>query len=186
MNGADLAIAIAHLCRAKPDLDKKLQITLAKWVKDNVAKGPTLESLRECVRHARPLMDWYISQLTVAEAASLLKKLDPDRPKSPSDNERTLKAHAVALVINGQNPFKKAPKPPGLLTIKDVLAIRDSVKRKSELDCQKLAALKKAVKDLSIDPEQLSSKIEIIEHIEAAIASGWPSERSIMDTSKFR
>lgn len=189
MNGAKLAVAIAQLCNAKPDLDKKLEIVLAKWVKDYVGKGATLDSLRECAGHAEPLLSWHLGQLSATEVASLVKKLDPDRPKSPSDNERTLKAHATALVIGGQAPYRKPPKPVGPMAIKDVLALRDSIARKAELDRHKQAALKKAVKDLSIDAEQLSSKAsktEIIEHIEAAIASGWPRERSITDTSKFR
>lgn len=189
MNGAKLAVAIAQLCSAKPDLDRKLETVLTKWVKDNVGKGATLDGLRECAKHAEPLLDWYFSQLSATEVASLVKRLDPDRPKSPSDNERSLKIHASALVISGQAPYKKPPKPAGPMAIKDVIALRDSIARKAELDRHKQAALKKAVKDLSIDAEQLSSKAsktEIIEHIEAAIASGWPRERSITDTSKFR
>jgi hypothetical protein len=188
MAGAQLARAVAQLCSARPDLDAKLKVVLVKWVKDNVAKGATLDSLRKTAKDGgSDVVRWHVAQLNATEVAKLTKKLDPHRPKSPRDTEPALKAHVLALVIDNHKPHEK-PEATGPMPIDKVLALRDSAQRRIEFDRHRPAALKKAVKEHGIDAEQLGSKpskTEIIEHIEAAIAAGWPRTQSITDTNKL-
>jgi hypothetical protein len=60
--------------------------------------------------------------------------------------------------------------------------------RRSELEKLTSGQIKKAIKEKSIDAEQLSSKatkLEMIEHIQSAIAFGWPNTRSVIDESRY-
>ena len=73
------------------------------------------------------------------------------------------------------------------MPIKGILALPDPSIRRLELARRTPAQLKSTIKDKNIDPTQLSSKpskTELIEHIQAAIASGWPRSRSILDENK--
>ena len=187
MTGAQLARAIAQLCSSKPELDAKLVTVLAKWVKDNIAKGATLDTLRNMANcGGTDVLRWHVGTLTDAEITALIKKLDPHRPKSPTDSQSTLKRHVLDLLSGAIGPSEKAEKPKPK-PIPEILAMRDPVTRRIELDRHSSAQLKKAVRENSIDAEQLGSKpskTEIIEHIQAAISAGWPTERSILDINK--
>lgn len=190
MTGTQLARAIAQLCSSKPGLDAKLATVLAKWVKDNVAKGATLDTLRDVARcDGTDVLRWHVGTLSEPEIKALCRKLDPHRPKSPTDLQGALKSHVLNLVSGACEPSEQAESPnrPRPMPIPEILAIEDPVKRRLELDRHSPAQLKKAVKENSIDAEQLDSKpskTEIIEHIQAAISAGWPRERSILDINK--
>ena len=190
MKGVQLAKAIALLCDSRSDLDAKLAVVLAKWVKDNVAKGATLDTLRDVARcNGTDVLRWHVDTLSPAEIKTLCKKLDPHRPDLASAPEDQLKSHILSLVRDTSEPSKKVdpPKRPKPMPISEILAIRDPVTRRLELDRHSPAQLKKAVKENSIDAEQLGSKpskTEIIEHIQAALSAGWPRERSILDINK--
>lgn len=190
MTGAQLARAIAQLCSSKPELEAKLATALAKWVKDNVAKGATLDTLRDVARcGGAEVVRWHVGDLKEAGVKTLCKKLDPHRPKSPTDSKCALKNHVLNLVSGACEPSVKAesPKRPKPMPIPEILTIKDPVTRRLELDRHSPAQLKKAVKENSIDDEQLDSKpskTEIIEHIQAAISAGWPRVRSILDNNK--
>ena len=187
MTGAQLARAIAQLCSSKPELDARLLAVLGKWVKDNVAKGATLDTLRSVANcGGTDVIGWHVGTLSEAEIKALCKKLDPHRPKAPTDSQGALKSHVLNLISGAIVPSEKVGKPKAM-PIADILAMKDPVTRRIELDRHSPAQLKKAVNENSIDAEQLGSKpskTEIIEHIQAAISAGWPKERSILDINK--
>jgi len=57
-----------------------------------------------------------------------------------------------------------------------------------ELEKLSAAALKSGVRDHKLDSSSLSSKpskLELIEHIQATISAGWPSDTRALDESKY-
>ena len=189
MQGAQLARAIAQLCSSKPDLDRKLAAVLDKWIKDNVAKGATLPSLKDISASGGDgVVEWYLHSLDEAKLKALRKKFDPHFPTSAADQGSS--AHILELVRGTRLPSQK-PAPaarPQPMPMEAVLVLKDPNARRSELSRHTPAQLKRAVVQHEIDADQLpsrASKTEIIEHIQAAISSGWPSLRSVMDTGKY-
>jgi hypothetical protein len=190
MSGAHLARAVAVLCDTRPDLDAKLSAVLVKWVRDNVGKGATLDTLRGIQRsNGKEVIRAYLDMLTTDELTKLIKKLDRHDRDAATDTSATMKAHLQAIIGGHRDPAKPRvvqPTPP--LPIADILKLSDSVVRRSELQRLTASQIKKAIKEKSIDAEQLgprATKVEMIAHIESALQSGWPMARSVIDDTKY-
>jgi hypothetical protein len=187
MTGAELARAIANLCSAKPDLDAKLATNLAKWLKGLLGKMTTLDDFRRAASTgAGDLVAIYLSTLSSADLARLTKKLDPHRPDLQKATPDRQHSHLLALIGRECDPADKPS--PRVTPIDAVLAIADPILRRSELAKHTPAQLKKAIKDNQIDGATLNSratKTELIEHIQAALAAGWPRAQSLLTDSKY-
>lgn len=197
MNGSQLARALSGIISQRPDLEKGFQEYLTKWVRSTLMKGPTLEGLRQ-IRSAAgdAFVSWHLSGLTEKDIAMLAKKLDPHLTSLQSRGAGALRSHLLALADGEIEPSPKLAKAkPSKLASKDgarpidqVLKLNNSLQRRSELEKLSTGQLKAAIKDYDINVGSLSrkpSKIEMIEHIQAAIAAGWPSPRSVLDDSKY-
>ncbi|MGE0851871.1 MAG: hypothetical protein AB7O44_19975 [Hyphomicrobiaceae bacterium] len=186
MQGAQLARALADLSSTKPDLDAKLAAALGKLVKDSIGKLTTLSDFRGASKNGRgELIGLYLAGLTQPDLAKLAKKLDPHHTPQPLGDAARI--HIQSLVRGEREPAEKAAKSKAPMPIEGILALSDAILRRAELAKHTPAKLKSAIKDKDIDATQLSSKpskTELIEHIEAAIASGWPRARSILDDNK--
>jgi hypothetical protein len=186
MKGAQLARALADLSSTKPDLDAKLAAALGKLVKDSLGKLTSLSDFRGATKNGRgELIALYLAGLNQSDLAKLAKKLDPHHSPQPiGDAART---HVQSLVRGEREPAEKVSKSKTSMPIDGILALPDPILRRAELAKHTPAQLKSTIKDKDIDATQLSSKpskTELIEHIEAAIASGWPRTRSILDGNK--
>jgi hypothetical protein len=186
MKGAQLARALADLSSTKPDLDAKLATALGKLVKDSLGKLTTLSDYRGAAKNGRgELVALYLAGLNSPDLAKLAKKLDPHHSPQPTgDAART---HVQSLVRGEREPAERPSKGKAVMSIEGILALHDPILRREELAKHTPAHLKSTIRDKDIDATQLSSKpskTELIEHIEAAIASGWPRPRSILDDDK--
>jgi len=197
MNGSQLARALADIISRRPDLERGFQEHLTKWVKSTLMKAPTLEVLRE-IRSAAgdAFVSWHLSGSTEKDIVTLAKKLDPHLTGLQSRAAAALRSHLLALADGEIEPSPKPAKAKlSKLTSKDgaspidqVLKLSNSLQRRSELEKLSSSQLKAAIKDYDVNVGSLSrkpSKIEMIEHIQAAIAAGWPSPRSVLDDSKY-
>jgi hypothetical protein len=187
MTGAELARAIANLCSTKPDLDANLATNLAKWLKGLLGKVTTLDDFRRAASPGRSdLVAIYLSTLSSADLTKLTNKLDPHRPDLQKATPERQRGHLLALIRRECEPADKPT--PQVTPIDAVLAITDPILRRSELAKHNPAQLKKAIKDKQIGGATLSSKAsktELIEHIQAALAAGWPRTQSLLANSKY-
>jgi hypothetical protein len=104
-----------------------------------------------------------------------------------------LRSHLGALIGGRIEPSQKAkpsksrPKA-NANPIDEVLKLHNSLQRRRELEKLSPVELKSAIKRYDINVGSLSSKpskVEMIEHIQAAMAAGWPAPRSVLDDSKY-
>lgn len=68
------------------------------------------------------------------------------------------------------------------------LKLPNGLQWRMELEKLSAAALKSGVRDHKLDSSSLSakpSKLELIEHIQATISAGWPSDTRALDESKY-
>jgi hypothetical protein len=186
MNGSQLARALADIIISqRPELEKSFLDHLSKWVKSTLMKGPTLDGLR--AMHAAAghgFIAWHLGRQSEAELVKLAKKLDPHNKEVGADD---LRSHLEDLIADRIQP--KPPKPkPTKRAVDEILRLANSSERRTEWKKLSLAELKAAIKSHDIDRNSLSSKpskTEMIEHIEATIAEGWPRPRSVLDDSRY-
>jgi hypothetical protein len=189
MTGAQLARAIADLCSTRPDLDAKLATTLAKWLKEALGQLTTLEDYQCAAANGRgDFIATYLSTLSATDLARLAKKLDPHKPSLTTQGPNTNRAHLISLIRRECEPAKKPSTKQAPMPIERVLALQDPIHRRAELAKHTPAQLKKVIRDKHIDGAPISpkaSKTELIEHIQAALAAGWPRSQSVLDGSKY-
>jgi len=186
MNGAQLARALSNVASQRPELDKSLRDHLAKWVKSTLVKGvPSLEGLRRIQSAAGDeFVEWHLTNLTENDLVKWAKKMDPHLEGIQQSGAATLRSHLSALIGSRIELSQKMPKP----TIDQVFELSDSFQRRRELEKQSAATLKAAIRRHGMNVGALSrkpSKVELIEHIQASIDSGWPAPRSVLDNSKY-
>ena len=189
MTGAQLARAIADLCSTKPDLDVKLTATLAKWLKDALGKASTLEDFRRAAANGRAdVISVYLTTLSPSDVVKLAKKFDPHAAGLRPQSHDAQRDHVLALIRRQSEPAQKPSTRQPPMPIEDVLALTDPIRRRAELTKHTPVQLKKAIKDKHIEGGHLGSKpskTEMIEHIQAALAGGWPKPHSVLDESKY-
>ena len=189
MTGTQLARAIADICNTKPELDAKLAATLGKWLKDTIGKIATLEDYRQAAARGRSeLITLYISILPSTDIARLAKKFDPLFPGLQAKGAEQQRSHILALIAGKTDPTPKPHSKQPPMAIDDILTLTDPIRRRIELTKHSPNQLKKAIKEKQIAGGFIgakASKTEMIEHIQAALASGWPKLRSVLDESKY-
>lgn len=189
MTGAHLARAIAGLGSTKPELDAELATTLAKWLKGTLGRLTTLDDYRRAALDDRAIfVPLYVSTLPALEIAKLAKKFDPYRPGLQGQSHETQRAHIISLVRRQSEPAERPPTRQPPMPIDDVLVLPDPIRRHAELTKHTPVQLKKVIKEKKINGGHLSSKAsktELVEHIQAALAAGWPKTRTIFDDDKY-
>src|SRR5262249_25767501 len=185
MTGAQLAGTIADLCRTKPELDGSLTAALTKWLKDRLGKVSTLEDFRRAAGDGHAdLVRVYLSTFGPSDIQKTAKKFDPHHYELLGLTEGAQRAHVLALIRRETNPAQPPAGRQPPMPIDEVLGLRDQLRRRAELAKHTPAQLKKTIREKDIGGGHLSSrptKTEMIEHIEAALASGWPKLHSVMD-----
>jgi hypothetical protein len=192
MNGAQLAQAIAELARAKPECDAGLATVLKKWLTDTFFKAPDLATLSKIAQGAGGgVLISYVQTLKQPDAAKLAKKLDPLVARNIQTNAAMVTAHLCDLLLGkrglSERPVRTVPEVATPLPFDEILKLHDSEMRRREFDKMKPPALKKAIKDTELDYLMLpakASKLEMVEHIEATLAAGWPQPRGILHPSQ--
>jgi len=190
MNGQQLANALAGIINQRPELEGAFLDHLSKWVKSTLMKRPTLDGLRGMHAAAgHGFISWHLGRQSEAELAKLAKKLDPHNKDVGADN---LRSHLEALIAGRIQPTRKPErprKPPNRSRpVEEILRLANSSERRTELKKLSFAELKAAIKSHDLDGNSLSSKpskAEMIEHIEATIAGGWPRPHSVLDDSRY-
>jgi hypothetical protein len=189
MTGAQLARAIADVCSTKPDLDAKLAATLARWLKDTLGKLTTLDDYRRAAAGGNAsFVPLYLSTLPALEVAKLAKKFDPHRPGLHAQSHEAQRSHILSLIKRQSEPTERAATRQPPMPFDAILALADPIRRHAELSKHTPVQLKKVIKEKQINGGYLSSKpskTELVEHIQAALASGWPQARSILDQNKY-
>lgn len=196
MNGSQLAKALAEIINQKPELDRGFQDQVAKWLKSNLFKTPSLAAFRAMLGMAgEEFIVWYLRQQADKDIPGLTKKLDGDLAELKSRTAGDLRHHLAALAAGRVEPAMRQ-KPKGgkgkskavARTIDEILRLTNSLERRGELEKLSPSDLKAGISKYSINAGSLSrkpSKTEMIEHIQAAIAAGWPGPRSVLDDSKY-
>lgn len=184
MKGTQLARTLAELCSRRPEYDDELFPVLIKWIRDKIGKPTTLDSFRSAATNGRgDLVALFVDAMSSEEIRKVAKKLDPYRSTLAQDPADALRAHVQLLVRRECQPAERATTR-RVMPIEDILAIKDPIARRAELQRHTPAQLKIAIREKQIDSAQVSSrptKTELIEHIQAALAAGWPKIRSILD-----
>ncbi|MGE3063993.1 MAG: hypothetical protein AB7K67_00240 [Hyphomicrobiaceae bacterium] len=195
MDGSQLAKALADIIRTKPDLNTAFQDTIAKWLKSTALKGAALQRYQEVQKAAGDdFIVWYLKRQVDKDIPALAKKLDPNLPGLKDLGASALRGHLSLLISGKAQPTPKAVKAPKGKTkapgrpLEDVLRLANPLQRRIELEKLSPAELRAGIHTHSINAGSLSnqpSKTELIEHIQAAIAAGWPEARSVLDDSKY-
>ncbi|MEQ1718955.1 MAG: hypothetical protein ABL907_23725 [Hyphomicrobium sp.] len=192
MKATELAHAVGAIAAARPEFEPSLATAITKWLVDSFFKSPDLATLRSAAQGdgAKVLVS-HVRSLRKPDLTKLLKKIDPHFPKELLATEGMLSEHVIDLILGkisqSTKPEKKPSAKPAPLPFDEVIRINDSELRRRELDKLKPAELKKCIKERKIDHLSLSSKaskLEMVEHIEAALAAGWPEQRGIMHPSQ--
>jgi hypothetical protein len=196
MRGSQLARVLAEIIIQKPELDTGLKLHLSKWVKSALMKGATLATMREISGVAGPeFISWYLEQQVGKDLVSLTKKFDPHLPDCKDRSPAFLLAHLNRLCAGEIEPSAK-PERVGnagrartkTKPVEEIFALRNSQQRRMELEKLTPNQLKAAIKKHDLGVSGLSgkpTKIEMIEHIQAMLASGWPSTGTALDQSKY-
>ena len=192
MNGAQLAQAVAELAREKPEYDTAVKGALTKWVADTFFKSPSLASLSQVAYGAGgTLLIGYVTSLKLTDAAKLAKKLDPFVGKDILPDADAVSAHLSDLLLGKRSltekPAAKKRVKVSALPFNEILKLHDGEERRRDFDKMKPADLKKAIKEKKLDHLMLpakASKVEMVEHIESALAAGWPQLRGILHPSQ--
>jgi hypothetical protein len=189
MTGAQLARAIADICSTKPDLDTKLAVTLAKWLRETLGKLTTLDDYRRAAAGANgSFVPLCLSTLPGVEIAKLAKKFDPHQPDIQARSPEAQRGHILSLIKRQSEPAERPLTRRQPMPLEDILALADPARRHAELSKHTPVQLKKVIKEKQINGGHLSSrpsKTELVEHIQAALASGWPKARTILDQNKY-
>jgi hypothetical protein len=166
-----------------------LATILGRWLKDAIGKLTTLDDYRRAAANGRgELIAIYLSTLGTSNLAKLAKKFDPHWPGATTDAPDVQRAHILSLIRRQRDPAEKPAARQPAMPIDRVLALSDPISRRAELAKHTPAQLKKAIKERHIHAGPLSSKAsktELIEHIQAALARGWPKTQSVLDESKY-
>jgi hypothetical protein len=196
MRGSQLAKALADITNRKPELDLDLREHLRKWVKSTLMKGATLESLRTMQEVAgAAFIAWHLEQQAEKDLAALTKKLDPYLPDTKSRGTQYLRSHLAQLCAKQIEPAAKPERPaaggrgaPRGRAVEEIFRLGNSLQRRMELEKLSPAELKAAIKKHDLGIGGLSSKpskVEMIEHIQATLAAGWPCAATALDESKY-
>jgi hypothetical protein len=190
MNGPQLARALVNIISKRPELEKAFLDHLSKWVKSSLMKGPTLDGLRGMRDAAGPeFIAWHLGRQPAEGLVTLAKKLDPHLPDLKGRGAADLRSHLEALIAGRTQPTPKPGRPAKKTrAAEEILRLANTSERRAEWKKLSPAELKAAIKNHHLDMGSLSrkpSKTEMIEHIEATIAEGWPRPRSVLDNSRY-
>lgn len=192
MNGSQVAAALAQLADRRQEFDQPLKECLSKFLKSNLLKTPSLELLQTLPQAAgKEFSLWLVQYLAPADLDKALKKIDPLAFRGLTSSA-SKQAHATDLmfgrIVPLQEPTKTARKGQPVMAAEDVLRLSDRNHQRAELERFSAAQLKKAIKEHGIYGGALSnkpSKVELVEHILAALDAGWPRPTSILERSRY-
>ena len=193
MNTSQVVTALAQIASRKPEFERPLSECLRKLIKSTLLKSPTIEALQSVYRvTGREFSTWLAKLPAEVELNKLLKKFDPHGNDGTAS--RSVKQLHLLNLMSGE--LKPAPRPskpristkPPAMNAEEILRLTDPDRRRAELERLSAAQLKSAIKKHEVSGGSLSSKpskTELIEHIQAAIQSGWPRAGSVLDGSRY-
>lgn len=190
MNGSQVATALAQLAARRREFDQPLMECLSKFLKGSLLKNPTLDLLQSLPAAAGPDFSlWLVHNLAPSDLDRALKKIDPHafRGLTTAAGKRD---HAADLMLGRIAPLPKPHKSSGkaVMATEDILHLTDRAQQRRELERLSAAQLKSGIKKHGLHSGSLSvkpSKIELVEHILAALDAGWPRPTSILERSRY-